>query len=178
MQMNDYITAFNGHHPVIAKDAFVDISARLIGKVTIESKASIWPGAVLRGDDEEIIVGEGSAVLDQSLLEAPNGHSVIVESGALISHQTCIHGAVVKTGALIGIGAIVLDGAVIGEGALIGSGALITPGMKVPNGMLMLGQPAKAVRLLKPNERQNIIAQLEELATKAKIYRHQLAECL
>ena len=172
--MKDYITEFNGHYPVIAKDAFIDISARLIGKVSIQSKASVWPGAVLRADEEEIIIGERSAVLDQSLLESPCGHPVIIETGALVSHNACIHGAVVKTGALIGIGAIVLDGAVIGEGALIGSGALITPGTRVPDGMLMLGQPAKAVRPLRPNEHENIVSQLSELEHKAKIYRQQL----
>ena len=176
MQTNDYITAFNGHHPAIAKDAFVDISARLIGNVSIGSKASVWPGAILRADEEQIIVGEGSAVLDLCLLESPSGHSVVVEGGALVSHKACVHGALVKTGALIGIGAIILDGAVIGEGALIGSGALITPGMNVPNGMLMLGQPAKAVRPLTSKEHQNIAAQLDELAAKSEIYRHQLAE--
>ena len=174
MQPSEYITAFNGHHPIIAEDAFVDISARLIGNVTIGSKASVWPGAVLRADDEQIAIGTGSAVLDLCLLEAPGGQPVVVESGALISHKACIHGAVVESGALVGIGAIVLDGAVIGEGALIGAGALITPGTKVPEGMLMLGQPAKAVRPLKADEKQNMIDQLAELATKAEIYRHQL----
>jgi len=173
MKSNSFITPFEGHRPAIADDAFVDISARLIGKVRIDPKASIWPGAVLRADDERIIIGKGSAVLDLCLLEAPAGHPVIVEPGALISHKTCLHGATVKTGALVGIGAIVLDGAVIGNDVLIGAGALVPPGMKVPRGMLMLGQPARPVRKITPEEKRNIIVQLTDLETKARFYRTQ-----
>ncbi len=123
-----------------AADAFVDISARLIGDVCIESKASIWPGAVLRADDDKIIIGKGSAVLDLCLIEAPKGHPVRIASDVLISHKACIHGAIVKTGALVGIGSIILDDASIGRNALIGAGALIPPKMVVPDNMLMLGQ--------------------------------------
>ena len=171
MISNSFITPFENHRPSIADDAFVDISARLIGRVRIEPKASIWPGAVLRADDESIIIGEKSAVLDLCLLEAPSGHPVIVEPGALISHKACLHGAMVKTGALVGIGAIVLDGAVIGNDALIGAGALVPPGMEVQRGMLMLGQPAKPIRKIKLEEKQKLIAQLTDLETKAEIYR-------
>ncbi len=166
-----FITSFNGHQPQIAPSAFVDISARLIGQVTVGDDASIWPGAVLRADDEEIIIGKGSAVLDLCLLEAPQGNRVIVESGALISHNVCLHGATVKSGALIGIGAIVLDGAVVEEGALVGAGALVPPKMIVPSGMLVLGQPAKPVREVRPPERSNLKAQLEDLHEKARKYK-------
>ena len=170
------ITPFEGHWPVIDPDVFVDPSARLIGRVTVEREASVWPGAVLRADEEEIRVGEGSAILDLCLLEAPRGRPVIVEPGALISHQACLHGARVSGGALVGIKAIVLDGAVVGEGALIGSGALVPPGMEVPPGKLMLGQPARPVRDVKPSERDSILAQLAELKEKARLYRETLGK--
>jgi carbonic anhydrase/acetyltransferase-like protein (isoleucine patch superfamily) len=174
--MNDrcFITSFNDYWPEIADDAFVDISARLIGRVRIGKKASIWPGAVLRADDEEIIIGKKSAVLDLSLIEAPSGYPVIVAEGALISHKACLHGATVKSGALVGIGAIVLDGAVIGEDALIGAGSVVPPAMEVPPGMLVLGQPAKPVRELKKEEKQNVVTQLKDLRTKADVYLRQL----
>lgn len=165
-----YITAFNGYFPRIDRSAFVDISARLIGRVTIGQGVTVWPGAVLRADDEEIRVGEGSAILDMSLLEAPAGHPVVVEPGSLVSHMACLHGAVVKTGALVGIGAIVLDGAVVGEGSLVGAGALVPPGMEVPSGVLVLGQPAKIIRELKTPERKTVDRQLADLRTKAAIY--------
>ena len=166
-----YITTFNGHSPRIDPSAFVDISARLIGRVNLARGVTVWPGAVLRADDEEIHVGEGSAILDMSLLEAPAGRPVVVEPGALVSHMACLHGAVVKTGALVGIGAIVLDGAVVGERSLVGSGALVPPGMEIPSGVLVLGQPAKVIRELKPEERETVIRQLADLRAKAAIYR-------
>jgi len=104
------ITPFDGHAPAIDPEAWVDVSARIIGRVVLEAGVTVWPGAVLRADDEEIRVGRGSALLDLCLLEAPKGHPVIVEAGALVSHQACLHGAVVRSGALVGIGATVLDG--------------------------------------------------------------------
>jgi carbonic anhydrase/acetyltransferase-like protein (isoleucine patch superfamily) len=170
MPVDGFITPFGKFRPQIAEGAFVDVSARLIGRVRLDKGTSVWPGAVLRADDEEIVLGQGSAVLDLCLVEAPQGKPVIIEPGALISHQACLHGATVKSGALVGIGAIVLDGAVVGEGALIGAGALVPPGKTVPPGMLMLGQPAKAVRELTPEERDNVAAQLTELEEKARVY--------
>lgn len=171
MTANPNITAFNGRAPNISPEAYVDPSARIIGRVTLEAGVTIWPGAVLRADDEEIRVGRGSAVLDLALLEAPAGHPVVVEPGALVSHQACVHGAVVREGALVGIGAIVLDGAVVGRGCLLGAGAVAPPGMETPEGVLMLGQPARAVRELKESERKNVGLQLADLAAKARIYR-------
>ncbi len=171
MSDSKFITAFNGYRPQVAENAFVDISARLIGRVIVEDNVTIWPGAVLRADDEAIIIGKGSAVLDLCLLEAPHEHRVVVEPGALVSHNVCLHGATVKSGALIGIGAIVLDGAVVEEGALVGAGAVVPPKMVVPAGMLVLGQPAKPFREVKPPEKTNIIAQLADLQEKARRYK-------
>ena len=171
MENRPYISAFAGHRPQIDPQAFVDISARLVGRVAIEAGATIWPGAVLRADDEEIRVGAGSAVLDLCLLEAPAGTPVRVEPGALVSHKACLHGAIVRGGALVGIGAIVLDGAVIGEGALVGAGALVPPGMEVPAGVLALGQPAKVVRALTREEMAKVAVQLADLRAKAEKYR-------
>ncbi|MCB2192596.1 MAG: gamma carbonic anhydrase family protein [Deltaproteobacteria bacterium] len=164
------ITPFDGHAPQIDPTAFVDPSARIIGRVTLAKGAMIWPGAVLRADDDRIVVGQGSAVLDLALLEAPKDKPVIVEPGALVSHQVCIHGATVKSGALVGIGAIVLDGAVVGAGALVGAGAVVPPRMEIPEGVLVLGQPAKLIRELKPAEVAEVGNQLADLAGKAKLY--------
>lgn len=166
-----YITSFNGHTPCIDPTAFVDISARLLGRVTLEAGVTVWPGAVLRADDEEIRIGQGSAILDLCLLDAPAGRPVVVEPGALVSHMVCLHGAVVKTGSLVGIGAIVLDGAVVGERAIVGAGSLVPPGMEVPSGVLVMGQPAKVIRELGPTERETVDRQLAELKAKAEIYR-------
>lgn len=173
MNTRSFVTPFAGHSPRIHPECYVDISARLIGRVILEAGASVWPGAVLRADDEEIRVGAGSAVLDLCLLEAPAGRPVVIEPGALVSHKACLHGAVVRNGALIGIGAIVLDGAVVGTGALVGAGALVPPGMEVPPGVLVLGQPAKVIRELKASEKENVLRQLADLRAKADVYRRQ-----
>lgn len=165
------ITAFDGNQPQIDPQAWVDIAARIIGRVSLAAKVTIWPGAVLRADDEAIEIGEGSAVLDLALLEAPTGHPVVIEPGALVSHQACVHGATIKRGALVGIGAIVLDGAVVGEGALVGAGAVVPPRMEVPAGVLVLGAPAKVIRELKPAEREMVAGQLADLQHKAEVYR-------
>ena len=165
------ITAFGGHAPAIDPLAWVDVSARIIGRVVLEAGATVWPGAVLRADDEEIRVGRGSAVLDLCLLEAPRGRPVVVAPGALVSHQACLHGAKVAPGALVGIGAIVLDGAEVGEGALVGAGAVVPPGMRVPPGVLALGAPAKVIRELTPDERRQVARQLADLAATAAAYR-------
>lgn len=165
------ITSFRGAYPEIGPDVWIDPTARLIGKIELKSESSIWPGAVLRADDERIIIGERSAVLDLCLIESPQGHPVIVEDGALISHKACLHGARVEAGALVGIGAIVLDGAVIRSGALVGAGAIVPPGMEVTAGMLVLGQPAKTVRCLTAAEIDKIQAQVAELCSKAAEYR-------
>jgi len=167
------ITPFNGHSPRIGANVFVDPSARLLGRVTLGEGASIWPGAVLRADDDHIEIGAHSAVLDLALVEAPAGKPVMVEPGSLISHQACVHGATVKSGALVGIGAIVLDQAIVGPGALVGAGAVVPPGMEVPEGVLVLGQPARVIRELKPAEREDLSRQLAELAAKAKVYMEQ-----
>ncbi|MCF8043123.1 MAG: gamma carbonic anhydrase family protein [Desulfarculaceae bacterium] len=175
MANGSLVTPFDGHAPQIDPTAFVDPSARIIGRVTLAQGAMVWPGAVLRADDERIEVGQGSAVLDLALLEAPQDHPVIVEPGALVSHQVCVHGATVKSGALVGIGAIVLDGAVVGSGALVGAGAVVPPRMQIPEGVLVLGQPAKVVRDLKPAEVAEVARQLADLAVKVKIYLSQMA---
>ena len=165
------VTAGDGHQPLIDPQAWVDIAARIIGRVSLAAGVTIWPGAVLRADDEAIAIGQDSAVLDLALIEAPSGHPVVVEPGALVSHQACVHGATIKSGALVGIGAIVLDGAVVGEGARVGAGAVVPPRMEVPAGVLVLGAPAKVIRELKPAERAMVAGQLAELRAKAAIYR-------
>ncbi len=170
MNRDALITSFAGHAPDIASDAFVDRSVRVIGRVAIGAGASVWPGCVLRADDDSIELAAGAAVLDLALVEAPAGHPVHIGTGALISHKACVHGATIEPGALVGIGAIVLDGAVVGAEALVGAGALVPPGMVVPPGVLVLGQPARVKRDLTDTERQRARDQVAVVAAKARQY--------
>ncbi|HEY3275635.1 MAG TPA: gamma carbonic anhydrase family protein [Syntrophorhabdaceae bacterium] len=170
MTRGGYITPFGGATPVIHEKAYVDISARIIGNVSIAAGASIWPGAVLRADSDLIRVGERAAVLDLALIEAPENQSAILEEEALISHGAIIHGALIGARSLIGIGAIVLDGAVIGTGSIVAAGSLVPPGMDVPPNSLVMGTPAKRVRETTPEERENMMKQLHGLYRKSRIY--------
>jgi|Deesub1362A_J573_1020465.scaffolds.fasta_scaffold00062_26 carbonic anhydrase/acetyltransferase-like protein (isoleucine patch superfamily) len=166
--MHLWITPYQGKAPHIHPEAFVDVSVRIIGDVRIEDGASIWPMAVLRADSDRILISRRAAVLDLALLEAPEGHPVVLEEEALVSHGAKVHGAVIRSRALVGIGAIVLDGAEIASGCLIGSGALIPPGTRIPPNSLVLGVPGKVVRETTPQERENIRRQIEELYIKSR----------
>ena len=154
--------------PTIHPDAFVDISARIIGDVFVEQGASVWPMAALRADSAEIRLGKFSAVLDLALLEAPEGYPVMLEEEAIVSHGAIIHGARIQARALVGIGAIILDGAVVSTGSIIGAGSLITPGTQIPLNSLVLGVPGKVVRKTTLQERQIILDQLRELYQKSR----------
>lgn len=164
------ITPFQGIMPVIGPGVWIDPMSRIIGNVHLGAGVNIWPGAVLRADESKIDIGAGSAVLDQCLIESPEGHPVIVGTNVLISHKVCLHGATVESGALVGIGAIVLDGAVIGSGSIIAAGSVVTPMTRIPPGMLALGQPAKPVRSLTTAEIDKIRLQLDTLSRKAAAY--------
>ena len=163
-----WITPFDGKTPQVHLDAYLDISARLIGDVAIDRDASIWPMAVLRADCEPIRVGRGAAILDLALLETPQGRPIYIAEDALVSHGAMVHGARVETGALVGIGAIVLDGSTVGAGSIIGAGSVVSPGTQVPPNSLVLGVPGRIIRETTLQERQNVVDQLADLHRKSR----------
>ena len=167
-QNRPWITAFEGRTPQIHPEAFVDVSARIIGDVGLARGTSVWPMAVLRADSDEIRLAARAAVLDLALVEAPTSQPVHIGEEALISHGAMVHGARVESRALVGVGAIVLDGAVVGEGSLIGAGALITPGLKIPPNSLVLGSPGRIIRETTPEDRARLLEQIEELYQKSR----------
>lgn len=148
----------------------MDSSARLLGEVEVAEEASVWPLAVLRADSEAIRVGRRAAVLDLALVEAPEGLPVEIGEEAIVSHGAKIHGAVIEPRSLVGIGAIVLDGAVVSRGCIIGAGALVPPRSVIPPDSLVLGVPGRVVRNTTEEERAGIMAQVEELLRKSRIY--------
>lgn len=168
--MAKLITSYKDSYPKIHGDAYVDISARVIGDVVIEEGVSIWPMAVLRADSDVIRVGKGSAILDLSLLEAPEGHPVLIEEEALISHGAVIHGARIRSRALVGIGAIILDGSVVSSGSIVGAGSVLAPGTELPPNVLVMGMPARIIRETSKEERQSILAQVNGLYAKSRQY--------
>lgn len=134
--------------PRIADTAWVADSAQLIGRVALEEGASVWFGAILRGDNEWITIGRGSNVQDGSVLHTDMGCPLTVGAGVTIGHQVMLHGCTIGDGSLIGIQAVVLNNARIGRNCLVGAGALVTEGKEFPDGSLIMGSPARVVRQL------------------------------
>ena len=136
------------HSPNLAERTYVAPSAVLIGQVTLEPGANVWFGAVLRGDNEPIIVGENSNIQENSVLHTDAGAPLHIGKNVTIGHSVTLHGCTIGDNSLIGMGATILNGAKIGKGCLIGAGALITEGKEIPDGALVMGAPGKVVRQL------------------------------
>ncbi len=140
------------HRPLMAEGAWVADSAQVIGRVELGEDASVWFGAILRGDTEQLRIGKGSNVQDGSVLHADPGFPLVLGEHVTIGHQVMLHGCTVGDGSLIGIHAVVLNGAKIGKNCLVGAGALVTEGKEFPDGSMILGSPAKVVRQLTPEQ--------------------------
>ena len=122
--------------------------ATIVGRVELGREVGIWFGAVLRGDNELISVGARTNVQEQVIMHTDPGFALTVGTGCTIGHRALLHGCTVGDNSLIGMGAIVLNGARIGNNSLVGAGALVTEGKEFPDGALIVGSPAKVVRML------------------------------
>ena len=134
--------------PNVHEDSWIAPDANVIGKVVIEAGASVWFGSTLRGDNEEIRIGAGSNVQENTVMHTDMGYPLIIGAGCTIGHKAMLHGCILGENTLIGMGATVLNGAKIGKNCLIGAGALITEGKEIPDGSLVMGAPGKVVRQL------------------------------
>jgi carbonic anhydrase/acetyltransferase-like protein (isoleucine patch superfamily) len=135
--------SFEGTSPQVHPTAFIAPTATLVGDVVVEEGASVWYGAVLRGDYSRITIRAGANVQDGAVLHAPPDLPCEVGPGATIAHQCVVHGAVIGEEALIGNGATVLDGARVGARSMVAAGAMVTPGTEIPDEVLAIGAPAK-----------------------------------
>ena len=142
---------FDGR-PRIAPTAWVADSATVIGRVTLGDSASVWYGAVLRGDNEWITVGARSNVQECSVLHTDMGSPLTLGVDVTVGHQVMLHGCWIGDGSLIGIQAVVLNGARIGKNCLVGAGAVVTEGKEFPDNSLIIGSPAKLVREITPEQ--------------------------
>jgi carbonic anhydrase/acetyltransferase-like protein (isoleucine patch superfamily) len=136
--------------PTVSADGqyWIAPSAIVIGNVILKKNASIWFGAVARGDNEPIEIGENSNVQDNSVLHTDIGQPLIIEDNVTVGHMVMLHGCRIGAGSLVGIGSIVLNGARIGRGCLIGAGALVTEGKEIPDRSVVMGSPGRVVREL------------------------------
>jgi carbonic anhydrase/acetyltransferase-like protein (isoleucine patch superfamily) len=150
--------ALDGQRPELpAADSYwIAPSAELMGKVRLLSMASVWFGAVLRGDNEWIEVGEGSNIQEHCVLHTDMGAPLTIGRNCTIGHGAILHGCTIGDGSLIGMGATVLNNAIIGKHCLIGAGALVPEGKEIPDGSLVIGQPGKIARTLDVEARDKL----------------------
>jgi carbonic anhydrase/acetyltransferase-like protein (isoleucine patch superfamily) len=152
------IYELDGERPDLPADNryWVAEGAAIIGRVRLLTDASIWFGAVLRGDNEWIEIGERTQIQDNATLHADPGFPATIGNDCVIGHNVILHGCTVASNSLIGMGAIVLNGARIGKNCLVGAGALVTEGKQFPDGSLIVGTPARVVRALDEKALQGI----------------------
>jgi carbonic anhydrase/acetyltransferase-like protein (isoleucine patch superfamily) len=138
--------------PQIAPTAWVAENATVLGRVRIGENSSVWYGAVLRGDNDWITLGERVNVQDGSVLHTDHGYPLLLANDVTIGHLVMLHGCTIGEGSLVGIQATVLNGAKIGRNCLVGAGSVVTEGKEFPDNSLILGRPAKVVRELTPEQ--------------------------
>ncbi|MCB1916961.1 MAG: gamma carbonic anhydrase family protein [Rhodocyclaceae bacterium] len=142
------VYALDQLEPTIADSAYIADEATIIGAVRLAEQVSIWPGAVLRADNEPITIGEASNIQDGAVLHVDPGFPLTIGARVTVGHQAMLHGCTIGEGSLIGIQAVVLNGAEIGPQSLVGAGAIVTEGKAFPPRSLILGAPARVVREL------------------------------
>ena len=165
------IYALDEHRPRIHADTWIAPDANLIGRVVVLAGASVWFGATLRGDNEEIVVGAGSNVQEACVLHTDMGYPLVIGTNCTIGHKAMLHGCTIGDGSLIGMGATVLNGAVIGRGCLIGACALITEGKVIPDFSLVMGSPGRVVRALDAEAQARLLLSAQGYAANARRFR-------
>lgn len=166
--------SLDGIQPLVADCAWVADSATVLGKVMLAAESSVWFGAVIRGDTDTISVGEGSNIQDGCVLHADNGKPLTIGRNVTVGHQVILHGCTIGDESLIGIGAVILNGAIIGKNCLVGAKALITENKVFPDGHMILGTPAKAVRPLTPEEIEGLRQSAKHYVLNAKRFQQGL----
>ena len=147
---------FLDESPIVHSSAFIAKSADMIGAVTIGEEASIWYGAVLRADIQEIVIGPRSNVQDGSIIHLEREQGTHVGQYVTVGHKAILHACKIDDEVLVGMGSIIMDGSRVGARSIIGAGALVTMDTQIPPGSLVLGSPAKVVRMLSNDEQKSL----------------------
>ena len=162
------------HAPEVPASAFVAPEATLIGQVRLGERSSVWFGAVVRGDNEPIDIGDDSNVQEGAVLHADPGYPLKIGNNVTVGHQVMLHGCTIGDGSLIGIQAVVMNGAVIGKQCLVGAGAIVTERKTFPDRMLIIGAPAKAMRELTDAEVANLASAAAGYVSRGGLFRDEL----
>lgn len=150
------IKAFEGNMPVIDGTAFIAEGTQIIGKIVIKKNASIWYNSVVRGDVNTISIGENSNIQDGCAVHCDSEFPTVVGDNVTIGHNVIVHGCVIGEFCIIGMGSTILDGGKIGSNSIVGANSLVTQNKVFPDGVLIVGSPAKVVRELTPEEIEGI----------------------
>ena len=165
------IMGFDGVNPKISKSAYISESVDIIGKVNVEENVNIWFGTRLRGDMNNIIIGENTNIQENSVVHVDINSPCIIGKNVTIGHGTIIHGCSISDNVLVGMGSIILNNAKIGKNTIIGAGSLVTQGKDFPDGVLILGNPAKVIRQLTEAEVKSIQRSADNYVSLSKIYK-------
>jgi carbonic anhydrase/acetyltransferase-like protein (isoleucine patch superfamily) len=158
----------------LGPDYFIADSAAVIGSVTLHPNASVWFNCVVRGDTDDIVIGENSNIQDGAVLHTDPGIKLQVGRDVTVGHMVMLHGCEIGDNTLIGIKSVILNGAKIGRNCIIGANSLVTEGKQIPDGSLVMGSPGKVVRPVTPQEIAMITASAQHYVQNARLYRRQL----
>ena len=168
--INSQLDAFLKKQPVLGAGVYIARGATVLGDVTLGDYASVWFGAVLRGDINRIGIGHHSNVQDNAVLHLADRYACVLGNYVTVGHGAVVHACTVEDEVLVGMGSVILDGAVIGAQSIIGARALVPQGMRVPAGSLVLGTPGKVVRPLTTEERSGLKGLAEKYVKVAAYY--------
>lgn len=168
------IRPYRGVYPRIAASAYIDRSAQVIGDVEVGERSSVWPNATIRGDVNQIRIGEESNVQDNSVIHVEHDlYPTIIGNRVTVGHSVTLHGCIIEDDCLIGIGAIILNGAKIGQGCVIAAGALVPERMEIPAGSMVMGMPARVKREITEAERERFRENAQNYVRYRQIYREE-----
>ncbi|MGL4346059.1 MAG: gamma carbonic anhydrase family protein [Cellulosilyticaceae bacterium] len=165
------IEKFREYSPKIDETVFVAPNATVIGQVSIGESASIWHGAIIRGDEATITIGPKTNVQDGVVIHIGHDRPTVIGEGVTIGHRAIVHGAEVGDYTLIGMGSTILDGAQIGKNCIIGANSLVTSHTRIDDGMMAVGTPAKVIRPLTHEEIQKLYDSANSYVSLAKEYK-------
>lgn len=167
---------FEGSYPALGEDAWVAPGAVVIGDVRLGASASVWYGAVLRGDTEPITIGDRTNIQDGAVMHTDPGFPATIGEGCVIGHRAILHGCTIAEGCLVGMNATVLNGVSIGEGSVVGAGAVLPEGREFPPRSLVLGVPAKQIGEVSEEQIQDIRRGAREYVERAAAHRDSLGQ--